>query len=105
MRNIDYAGNTFLVKAETTMVGRKIFRPRKKHAAMMRQLLDDTHLTGEETTGKRKDSGAYVQNLTSPGNDPAAEDKGDVDCSYWNLNKAKLERSLQLARALEKKAS
>jgi|SRR5690242_16302014 len=107
----------------------KIYRPGSKHALLMRQLVDEVRApdsVDEKRVGKRKDSGACLQESMEPNQGPAstgdaafeddresarissdgAASEPDKDMPwYWGLHSAKLERTLGLARALEKMAS
>lgn len=114
---------------DPTLGEHKIFRPCSKHALLMRQLVDEVRApesVDEKRVGKRKDSGACLRdsmesNQGSVSTDDAAStddaesartlsDGADSEPEqempwYWELHRAKLERTLGLARALEKMAS
>lgn len=110
----------FVVQAERARKEPKeeiVFRPRGKHARLMGELRDETRVAGK--TVARKDSGAVLPDgevVKGAGiKDGAAANLEETIAGaakqtpshgwYWEMHKAKLERSMRLAKALGKRDS
>ncbi|KAH6633544.1 hypothetical protein C7974DRAFT_412529 [Boeremia exigua] len=121
-----YTSNTFVVKPETVykrLLQTKVFRPRTKHALMMKRLIDETAPPAPVTkvSMSRADSGVCLQDsafqsdedeldelnsMQGSTSEESAPDEGPASHGlYWAMHRTALNRSARLNRLLEKRCS